>query len=138
MRQTLTNGMLERLGIRSASTMNPQDDITSEIAPSSLADDYEALITDCLRLLGLSPESVRVSVRPVGVNPTGLDIYAAFIKVVRWDDKVVKALSRMPTIEKKIEGRIKVSVGLRYSAFAGLWFHTPSKLEEFGTLSAVH
>lgn len=138
MRQTLTTGVLERLGIRSANTMDPQDDITSEIAPSSLADDYESLITDCLRLLGLSPEFVRVSVRPVGVNPTGLDIYAAFIKVVRWDESVVKALTRMPTIEKKIEGRIKVSVGLRYSVFAGLWFHTPSKLGELSGIGAVH
>jgi hypothetical protein len=86
-------------------------------------------------MLGLSCDLVRVSVRPVGMNPAGLEIYAAFIKVLRWEPRVVELLARMPHIEKKIEKCIKQNNMLRYSAFAGLWFRTPSKLDGMG---AVH
>ncbi|MBX3609502.1 MAG: hypothetical protein KF871_06350 [Hydrogenophaga sp.] len=138
MMQALTVGMMERLGIRSTTAMSPPEDVTSELSPSSLSSDYEELITECLHFLGLSPDQVRISVRPVGVNAAGLDVYAAFVKVVRWDPAVIKAMTRMPYIEKKIERRIRLSDVLRYSAFAGLWFRSPSSLEGLGKDAAVH
>ena len=134
MRQALSIGVMERLGIRANTTTKDVDQIDSEIMPSTISADYESLITECFQCLGLSPELVRVSVRPVGMNPAGLEVYAAFIKVQRWEPRVIQVLTKMPNVEKKIEKCIKQSNMLRYSAFAGLWFRTPSKLEDMGTV----
>jgi hypothetical protein len=129
MRQALTAGMMQRLGIRSGADMHDADPIDSEFMPAAISADYESLITQCFQCLGLTSELVRVSVRPVGQNPAGLEIFAAFIKVLRWEPGVVQVLTRMPHVEKKIEKCIRQSTMLRYSAFAGLWFHTPPHLE---------
>ncbi|MBL0919195.1 MAG: hypothetical protein IBJ14_10860 [Hydrogenophaga sp.] len=129
MRQALATGVMERLGIRQPPGMEADDRVDSDIAPGSIAADYESLITECFHLLGLTPDLVRVSVRPVGVNPAGLDIYAAFIKVQRWAPCVIDMLARMPYIEKKVGKGIRQSCMLRYSAFAGLWFRTPPHIE---------
>lgn len=134
MRQTLSIGVMERLGIRSGTAAKDADQIDSEIMPTTISADYESLISECFQMLGLTPDLLRVSVRPVGMNPAGLEVYAAFIKVQRWEQRVVELLSRMPTVEKKIEKCIKHSDMLRYSAFAGLWFRTPSRLEGVDTV----
>ena len=75
MRQALSIGVMERLGIRANTTTKDVDQIDSEIMPSTISADYESLITECFQCLGLSPELVRVSVRPVGMNPAGLEVY---------------------------------------------------------------
>ena len=111
-------------------------DIDSEIMPTTIAADYETLINECFQVLGLTPDIVRISVRPVGFSPAGVEIYAAFIKVLRWEPNVIQMLNRLPYFEKKIDKRIRLSNLLRYSGFAGLWFRTPATVEGFAT--AVH
>ncbi|AOS80869.1 hypothetical protein Q5W_18810 [Hydrogenophaga sp. PBC] len=111
-------------------------DIDSEIMPTTIAADYETLINECFHVLGLTPDIVRISVRPVGFSPAGVEIYAAFIKVLRWEPNVIQMLNRLPYFEKKIDKRIRLSNLLRYSGFAGLWFRTPATVEGFAT--AVH
>lgn len=134
MRQVLTTGVMERLGIRAGTPLKEVDEVDSDIMPTTISADYESLITDCFQMLGLTTDAVRVSVRPVGMNAAGLEIYAAFIKVQRWEPQVIRVLTRMPSVEKKIERCIKQRDMLRYSAFAGLWFRTPSKLDGLGTV----
>lgn len=135
MRQALTSSMMERFGFRSSRPMT-HEAVDSEIMPNTIAADYETLINGCFNALGLTPDTVRVSVRPVGFSPAGLEIYAAFIKVLRWEPNVIQMLNRLPYYEKKIDKRIRLSNLLQYSGFAGLWFRTPSTVEGFAT--AVH
>lgn len=139
MRQVLASGVMQRLGIRNTNRMSDEQmdsDIDSEIMPTTIAADYETLINECFHVLGLTPDIVRISVRPVGFSPTGVEIYAAFIKVLRWEPNVIQMLNRLPYFEKKIDKRIRLSNLLRYSGFAGLWFRTPATVEGFAT--AVH
>ena len=139
MRQALASGVMQRLGIRSTTRMSDEQmdsDIDSEIMPTTIAADYETLINECFQMLGLTPDIVRISVRPVGFSPAGVEIYAAFIKVLRWEPNVIQMLNRLPYFEKKIDKRIRLSNLLRYSGFAGLWFRTPATVEGFAT--AVH
>lgn len=138
MRQALASGVMERLGIRLPTQRTIECDKDSEqvdsaFMPNTLASDYEVLINECFHVLGITPDLVRISVRPVGSSPAGLDIYAAFIKVLRWEPQVIQMLSRLPYYEKKIDKRIRLSNLLRYSGFAGLWFRTPSTIEGFAT-----
>lgn len=130
MRQATTQGMMDRLGLRSDLERKGLDPVDSDIMPASIAAEYESLIRGCFDRLGLTPDVVRVSVRPVGVNPAGMDIYAAFIKVLRWDPAVVRLLARMPYIEQKVARCLRQSQMLRYSAFVGLWFRTPPHIEK--------
>ncbi|NIN26400.1 hypothetical protein [Hydrogenophaga sp.] len=139
MRQALASGVMQRLGIRSTTRMSDEQmdsDIDSELTPTTIAADYETLINECFQVLGLTPDIVRISVRPVGFSPAGVEIYAAFIKVLRWEPNVIQMLNRLPYFEKKIDKRIRLSNLLRYSGFAGLWFRTPATVEGFAT--AVH
>ena len=135
MRQALTSGVMERLGFRSSRTpaMSDSEQIDSQVMPNTLAADYEELINECFQALGLTPDLVRISVRPVGSSTTGLEVYAAFIKVLRWEPNVIQMLSRLPFYEKKIDKRIRLSNLPQYSGFAGLWFRTPAQIEGFAT-----
>ena len=62
-----------------------------------------------------------------------MDVYAAFVKVMRWDASVIDLLSRMPQVEKKVDRRIKLSSMLQYSNFVGLWFRSPANLHNLAT-----
>lgn len=122
----LTQGVIKHLGLKSEAKLPAADEVDSEITPNSITDDYQDMIKDCFQVLGLGPDQIRIMVRSVGLNPAGLEIYAAFVKVVRWDANVVDMLGKMPAIEKKIDRRVRQSSMVRYSAFAGLWFRSPA------------
>lgn len=122
----LTQGVIKHLGLKNEVKPQAVDDLDSEITPTSISDDYQDMIRDCFQMLGLGPDKIRIMVRSVGLNPAGLEIYAAFVKVVRWDASVVDMLGKMPVIEKKIDRCVRQSSMLRYSAFAGLWFRSPA------------
>ena len=132
----LTQEVIKHLGLKSEVKPQPTEDINSELTPTSISDDYHEMIKDCFDMLGLGPDQIRIMVRSVGLNPAGLEIYAAFFKVVRWDASVVDMLSMMPTIEKKIDRRVRQSSMLRYSAFAGLWFRSPADVN--APLATMH
>ncbi len=132
----LTWGVIKHLGRRNEVKVQNNDDVDSDIMPSSISDDYQQLIQECFRALGLDGGQIRVMVRSVGLNPSGLEIYAAFIKVVHWDTRVVDMLGKMPVIEKKIDRRVRQSSMLRYSAFAGLWFRSPANAT--GAVATMH
>lgn len=122
---TMTQGVIKRLGIKPGEPPRQDSDIDSEIGPMSIPDDYKELITQCFQMMGLPGDQVCINVRSVGQRPCGLEVYAAFVKVMRWDASVVNMLSKMPLIEKKIDRLIRHSDRPRYSSFAGLWFRSP-------------
>lgn len=134
--QALTQGVIKHLGLKSEEKHQALNEVDSEITPTSISDDYQEMIKDCFQMLGLGPEQIRVMVRSVGLSPAGLEIYAAFIKVVHWDSRVMEMLGKMPVIEKKIDRRVRQSSMLRYSAFAGLWFRSPADIN--APLVAMH
>ncbi|MGC4366952.1 hypothetical protein [Hydrogenophaga sp. R2] len=114
----------------SDSTLTPAvpDDIESGLAPFPLADEYALTIHFCLSQHGLDNDQMRVSVRPVGSTPGGLDIYAGFVKVLRWTPPVRALVVQMPWVERRIERRLRQTGLLQYSQFGGLWFRSPGQL----------
>jgi hypothetical protein len=132
----MTQSVIRRLGIKQGEALPQDGDIDSEMNPMSIQDDYKALVTQCLQMMGLSVNQICIQVRPVGQRPSGLEVYAAFVKVVRWDESVVKMVSKMPVIEKRLERLIRHSSLPRYSSFAGLWFRSPPELD--GPSTRVH
>jgi hypothetical protein len=132
----VTRGVIKRLGRRQGEPVQQDRDIDSEIDPISIPDDYKELITRCFRVMGLPDEQICINVRSVGQRPSGLEVYAAFVKVLRWDASVVTMLSKMPLIEKRIDRVIRHSNMPRYSSFAGLWFRSPPAQD--GIAASVH
>ncbi|MGE0349389.1 hypothetical protein [Hydrogenophaga sp.] len=124
----VTRGVFRRLGLKSPPCSH--DGIDSELSPVSIPEDYKALITQCFRRLGLPEDGICISVRPVGQRSSGQDVYAAFVKVTRWDASVASMFNELPTIEKMIDRGIRRSDMSRYSSFAGVWFRSPPKSEE--------
>lgn len=136
-KQTMAREMIQRLGLGGSDALKaePQtrDHVDSEMLPTSISADYEALIVECFHTMGVKNDQIRISVRPVGVSPGGLDVYAAFVKVMRWDPSVIDLLSRMPQVERRVDRRIKLSSMLQYSNFVGLWFRSPANLHNLAT-----
>lgn len=104
------------------------DDIESELEPGSLLDEYALTIHFCLTQQGVDSEQMRVSVRTVGATHSGLEVYAGFIKVVRWTPPVRALMVQMPWVERRIERRLRQTGLLQYSQFGGLWFRSPAQL----------
>ena len=131
MMSAVTRGVIKCLGFKHEELMQPQDGIDSELNPLSIPDDYKVLIAHCFRCVGLTEDDVSISVRPVGLRPSGLEVYAAFIKVMRWDTSTAAILREMPQIEKMIDRGIRRSDMPRYSCFAGVWFRPSPSQGEF-------
>lgn len=127
----VTRGVIKCLGLKHNEVMQPHDGIDSELNPLSIPDDYKTLISHCFRTVGLTDDHVSISVRPVGMRPSGLEVYAAFVKVMRWDISTTAILSEMPQIEKMIDRGIRRSDMPRYSCFAGIWFRSSPNQDEF-------
>lgn len=101
-----------------------EDTILDPSAAVRVVHDYEMLVKDCFRSLGLEHEQARVRVRFVGFSPSGLHVYAAFVRILRWDQVVVDLLAQMPTVEKALAQLITEGALLRHTRFAGLWFRS--------------
>ena len=136
MMSAMTRGVIKCLGFKHDDMVQPHDNIDSELNPLSIPDDYKALISHCFRTMGLADDQVSISVRPVGLRPSGLEVYAAFVKVMRWDLSTATILSEMPLIERMIDRGIRRSDMTRYSSFAGIWFRSPPNQDEF--LATMH
>ncbi len=105
-----------------------EDDVESGFLPSSLVDEYALTIHSCLIQQGVEHGELRVSVRTVGASPSGMDVYAGFIKVLRWTPPVRALVVQMPWVERRIERRLRQTGLLQYSHFGGLWFRSPALL----------
>lgn len=110
---------------RDPSHNSHEDTILDPRAAVRVVHDYEMLVTDCFRSLGLAHEQAQVRVRFVGLSPAGLQVYAAFVRIVRWDQVVVDLLAQMPAVEKALARLITEGALLRHTRFAGLWFRSP-------------
>lgn len=106
------------------------DEIESGLDPFPLADEYAWTIHLCLSQQGVDGNQMRVSVRTVGNTQGGLDIYAGFIKVLRWTPPVSALMNQMPWVERRIERRLRQTGLLQYSQFGGLWFRSPGALAD--------
>jgi hypothetical protein len=105
---------------RDPSHNSHEDTILDSRAAARVVHDYEMLVTDCFRSLGLAHEQAQVRVRFVGLSPAGLQVYAAFVRIVRWDQVVVDLLAQMPAVEKALARLIKEGALLRHTRFAGV------------------
>ncbi|QHE88316.1 hypothetical protein [Hydrogenophaga sp. BPS33] len=137
----VARGVIKCMGFKhdvptSAHHTEAGDDIDSELSPLSIPEDYKSLISYCFRSVGLTEDHVSISVHPVGQRPSGLEIYAAFVKVMCRDSSTTTLLNEMPHIEKMIDRGIRRSDMPRYSSFAGLWFQ--SSPEQGGSSATMH
>ncbi|RJP70864.1 MAG: hypothetical protein C4535_03960 [Comamonadaceae bacterium] len=101
-----------------------EDTILDPRAAVRVVHDYEMLVTDSFRSLGLAHDQAQVRVRFVGLSPSGLQVYAAFVRIVRWDQVVVDLLAQMPAVERALARLIMEGSLLRHTRFAGLWFRS--------------
>ncbi|MDO9436097.1 hypothetical protein [Hydrogenophaga sp.] len=138
MMSAMTRCVIKCLGFRHEEVSQPRDDdgIDSELHPLSIPDDYKTLISHCFRIVGLTDEHVSINVHPVGLGPSGLEVYAAFVQVMRRDMPMAAVLSELPQVEKMVDRGIRRSDMPRYSSFAGIRFRSSHDQDSFST--AMH
>lgn len=104
------------------------DDIGSEFEPDTLADEIALTIHFCLTQQGVDHQQMRVTVRPVSTTISGREVYAGFVRIVRWTPMVRALMVQIPWVERRIERRLRQNGILQYSQFGGLWFRAPAQL----------
>ena len=92
--------------------LDPRADVESEFLPCPLSDEYALTIHACLTQQGVEHDELRVSVRTVGASPSGMDVYAGFIKVLRWTP-AVRALMVPPLPAASLPSNTVTSACLR-------------------------
>ena len=88
---------------------------------------YLRVINEAMRRMMVPDDSFEVGVRPVGAGPGGLDAFAGYIRIVRWDALATPVLlQNMPIIDQRVRKVVNASVLLEHTHFAGLWFQAGS------------
>jgi hypothetical protein len=97
--------------------------VSSELTNSDIEDYYLRIITDGIRRMLVTPDSVEIGVKPSGAGPGGLPAFAGYVRIVRWDPVLTPVLlQNMPLIDARIRKVVAASVILEHTHFAGLWF----------------
>lgn len=97
--------------------------VSSELTNSDIEDYYLRIITDGLRRMLVTPDSIEIGVRPSGSGPRGKQAYAGYVRILRWDPVLTPVLlQNMPVLDARIRSVAAASVILEHTHFAGLWF----------------
>jgi hypothetical protein len=104
--------------------------VSSELSNSDIENYYLRIICDCLRRMLLPPDSFQVRVRRCGTSPTGLVIFAGYVRILKWDAVVTPVLlQNLPVIDGRIRKVVDASVLLEGTHYGGLWFQASSGTE---------
>ena len=96
--------------------------VSSELTHSDIEKYYLRIMTDMMRRMLISADSVEIAVRRAGVGPNGLTSFAGYVRILRWDAAMPVMLQNMPVIDARIRKVVSASVILEHTHFAGLWF----------------
>jgi hypothetical protein len=104
--------------------------MSSELHSGDIEYYYLRIITDCLRRMLVPEESIEVSVRRAPGDSSGLQCFAGYVRILRWDPVVTPVLlQNMPVIDARIRKVANASLILEHTEFAGLWFQAGSSTE---------
>jgi hypothetical protein len=90
--------------------------------PGGLPAEYAKLVEAEMRRVGI-PESVAsLQVTQVALTPQGRGIYAAHIRLLKWQEgPAVRLLLGLPLLERSVRKKLQAHWVLEMSHFAGLW-----------------
>lgn len=104
--------------------------LTSELTSSDIEDYYLRIIADGVRRMLVAPDSVEIGVKPSGSGPKGVQAFAGYVRILRWDPALTPVLlQNMPVIDARIRKVVAASVILENTHFAGLWFQATEHTE---------
>jgi hypothetical protein len=97
--------------------------VSSELITSDIENYYLRIIVDSLRRLLVPVDSIEVGVKRTGHGRDGLNSFAGYVRVLKWNPVVTPVLlQNMPVIDARIRKVVNASVILENTHFAGLWF----------------
>ena len=107
-------------------------DATEGGAPGEgLEVEYQQLIADQFRRLGINDVCTTIEVRRIGHGPHGFDLLVGMIRVHRWErTSVLRLLIGLPLIESRVRKLVRSTWLADYSHFGGLWVHASEHLHE--------
>ena len=101
--------------------------LSSEMTGSDIESYYLRIITECLRRMMVTAESIEIGVRRSGTGPDGLTGFAGYVRILRWDPVMTPVLlQNLSVIDARIRRVVAASVILEHTHFAGLWFQATS------------
>lgn len=108
--------------------------LSSELGASDIENYYLRIIRDCLVRMLVPADTIRVDVWRSGVSPAGVQVFAGYVRILKWDPVLTPVLlQNMPVIDGRVRKVARASVLLEGTAFAGLWFQATSATENAPT-----
>lgn len=104
--------------------------MSSELHAGDIEYYYLRIIVDCLRRMLVPVDSIEVSVRKALGDRNGLQSFAGYVRILKWDPVVTPVLlQNMPVIDARIRKVANASLILEHTEFAGVWFQASSTSE---------
>lgn len=104
--------------------------LSSGLSTGDIESYYVRIIADCLRRMLLPRDSIEVHMKCSGKGPDGLDGFAGYVRILKWDPVVTPVLlQNLPVIDARVRKVVKDSAILEGTHFAGLWFQAGSGAE---------
>lgn len=130
---------LKKIFRRGASAGDPDSDYhPSDKSTGGLQVEYQGLIANQLRRLGISPDCTTVEVRKLGQAPDGYDVFAGMVRLSSWErDSALRLLLGLPILEARMRKTVSATWLADYSHFAGLWLHASERLNQPGELQDI-
>lgn len=105
-------------------------EVSSELTQPDIEHYYLRVISEAMRRMLVPLDSFEVGVRRAGAGPDGLNAFAGYIRILRWDPLVTPVLlQNMPIIDGRVRKIVNASVLLEHTHFAGLWFQAESSAD---------
>jgi hypothetical protein len=97
--------------------------VSSELTTGDIENYYLRIITDCLRRMLVTTDSIEIGVKRSGTGPTGLIAFSGYVRILKWDPVLTPVLlQNMPVLDARVRKVVDASVILEATHFSGLWF----------------
>ena len=98
--------------------------------PGGLPAEYSKIVEAEMRRMGIPESLASVQVTQVALTPQGRGVYAAHIRLVKWQaGPAVRLLLGLPLLERSIRKRMQSHWVLEMSHFAGLWLQAADEAQ---------
>jgi hypothetical protein len=109
---------------------DPQTRLSEAPVGEDLKSEIRTHILEELARGGISSRCVSIEVRSMGHSPDGREVYQGNLRVVSWDNSVMRLLLGLPLLQAKVRRSIRSSWLHDVCHFHGLWLHPSGQMED--------
>jgi hypothetical protein len=116
---------------------DPQTRLSEAPVGEDLKSEIRSHIVEELARGGISQNCLSLEVRSMGHSPDGREVYQGMVRVVRWDNSVMRLLLGLPLLQAKVRRSVRSSWLHEVCHFHGLWLHPSGQMEDAASMGQL-